>query len=96
MKVFEVPGIGLAIVQNHEVVLTKGYGVRALDGTAAADERTLFGIASNTKAFTAVSLTFTLDPDGRVEQVKMRAVSLATDFSFDFHDLVLRPLREDR
>jgi hypothetical protein len=39
-------------------------------------------------------VTFALDPDGNVEQAKMRAVSPATDFSFDFHDLRLRPVRE--
>jgi hypothetical protein len=37
-------------------------------------------------------LTFALDPDGKVEQAKMRAVSPATDFSFDFQDLRLRPV----
>ena len=36
-------------------------------------------------------MTFALDPSGKVDQVKMRAVSPATDFSFDFHDLRLRP-----
>jgi hypothetical protein len=38
-------------------------------------------------------VTFALNPDGSVDQVKMRAVSPATDFSFDFHDLLLRPVR---
>jgi len=36
-------------------------------------------------------VSFALGPDGKVEQAKMRAVSPATDFSFDFHDLLLRP-----
>jgi hypothetical protein len=35
-------------------------------------------------------VTFALDPTGGIDQVKMRAVSPATDFSFDFHDLLLR------
>jgi 5-hydroxyisourate hydrolase-like protein (transthyretin family) len=39
-------------------------------------------------------VTFALDPDGKVEQAKVRAVSPATDFSFDFHDLRLRPVHE--
>jgi CubicO group peptidase (beta-lactamase class C family) len=39
-------------------------------------------------------VTFALDPDGSIDQVKMRAVSPATDFSFDFHDLLLKPRRE--
>ena len=38
-------------------------------------------------------VTFALTPEGTVEQAKMRAVSPATDFSFDFQDLLLRPVR---
>jgi hypothetical protein len=36
-------------------------------------------------------LTFSLKPDGSIDQAKMRAVSPATDFSFDFQDLLLTP-----
>jgi hypothetical protein len=28
-----------------------------------------------------------------IDQVKMRAVSSSTDFSVDFHDLLLKPVR---
>jgi hypothetical protein len=38
-------------------------------------------------------VTFALNPDGTIERAKMEAVSPATDFSFDFHDLVLTPKR---
>jgi hypothetical protein len=38
-------------------------------------------------------VTFALAPDGSVAQAKMRAVSPATDFSFDFQDLLLKPAR---
>jgi hypothetical protein len=38
-------------------------------------------------------VTFALNPDGTIDQAKMRAVSPATDFSFDFQDLLLRPIR---
>ena len=56
MKAFEVPGIGLAIVKDDAVVLAKGYGVRKMGEPAPVDGRTLFGIASNTKVFTAAAL----------------------------------------
>jgi len=56
MKDFEVPGIALAIVKDGKVLLASGYGVRTLGNPAPVDERTLFGIASNTKAFTATAL----------------------------------------
>src|SRR5262249_44053693 len=36
-------------------------------------------------------VTFALNPDGSIDQAKMRAVSPATDFSFDFQDLLLKP-----
>jgi hypothetical protein len=39
-------------------------------------------------------VTFALNPDGTFDQIKMRAVSSETDFSFDFHDLLLQPSRK--
>ena len=56
MKTFDVPGMGIAVVKNGKVVLAKGYGVRKLGEGALVDAQTLFGIASNTKAFTATAL----------------------------------------
>jgi len=56
MKTFEVPGMGIAVVKDGKVVLAKGYGVRKLGEPAPVDAQTLFGIASNTKAFTATAL----------------------------------------
>jgi len=56
MKTFDVPGIGLAIVKDGTVVAARGYGVRMLGNPALVDGRTLFGIASNTKVFTATAL----------------------------------------
>jgi len=38
-------------------------------------------------------VTFQLGPDGNIERVTMEPVSPATDFSFDFEDLLLRPKR---
>jgi hypothetical protein len=40
-------------------------------------------------------LWFSLKPDGSIEEARMRAVSPLTDFSFDFHDLRLRPVAAD-
>src|SRR5262245_42271670 len=56
MRTFEVPGLAVAIVKDYAVVIAKGYGVRKLGETAPVDALTLFGIASNTKAFTATAL----------------------------------------
>ncbi len=38
-------------------------------------------------------VTFSLGPEGNVEQAKMKAVSPSTDFSFDFQDLLLKPVK---
>jgi len=56
MEAFEVPGLGLAIVKDGRVVAAKGYGVLKLGTNKPVDSRTLFGIASNTKVFTATAL----------------------------------------
>lgn len=53
---FQVPGLALAVVKDGRVVLARGYGVRTLGRPDRVSEHTLFGIASNTKAFTATAL----------------------------------------
>lgn len=62
-KEFDVPGVAVAIVKDGEVVLAKGYGVRELGKSEPVDARTLFAIASNTKAFTAAGLAMLMDED---------------------------------
>ena len=66
MKTFEVPGIAVAIVKDGKVVVAKGYGVRKLGSPEPVDGTTLFGIASNTKVFTAVALGLLVE-EGKVE-----------------------------
>ena len=65
MKTFDVPGMALAVVKDGKVVVSKGYGVRKLGESTPVDENTLFGIGSNTKAFTAAALA-TLVDEGKV------------------------------
>ncbi len=38
-------------------------------------------------------VTFSLNPDGSISQVKMVPVSPLTDFSYDFQDLLIKPVR---
>ena len=61
MKAFDVPGIAVAIVKDGKVVHSKGYGVRSLANNLPVDENTLFGIASNSKAFTTAALGMLVD-----------------------------------
>ena len=62
----QVPGVAIGIVQNGEVVLARGFGVRSLGKPARVDADTLFMIASNTKAMTTLMLA-RLVADGRFD-----------------------------
>ncbi len=63
---FDVPGIAVAIVKDDRVVFERGYGVRRLGEPAKVDAHTQFAIASNTKAFTAASISILAD-EGKLE-----------------------------
>lgn len=59
---FEVPGVGVAVVKDGQVLMAKGYGVKRLDQPEEkVDENTLFSIASNSKAFTATALAILVE-----------------------------------
>jgi CubicO group peptidase (beta-lactamase class C family) len=66
MKTFQVPGVAVAIVKDGRVVLARGYGVKKLGLPAPVTPHTRFGIASNTKLFTATALGILVE-DGKVE-----------------------------
>ncbi|MBC3540165.1 serine hydrolase [Rufibacter sediminis] len=61
IKDWNVPGMAIAIVKNDSVVFAKGYGVRDQQKGGTVDANTLFGIASNTKAYTAAALGMLVD-----------------------------------
>ena len=63
---FDVPGVAVAIVQDGQVVLERGYGVREMGKPDKVDAHTMFAIASNTKAFTAAALNM-LQDDGKLK-----------------------------
>ena len=60
-KEFNVPGIAVAVVKDGAVIHMKGYGVRSIATGEKTDEKTLFAIASNTKAFTVAALGILID-----------------------------------
>ena len=65
MNSFEVPGLSVAIVHDGRVVTSRGYGVRQINRPDPVDGHTRFGIASNTKAFTATALALLVE-EGRL------------------------------
>ena len=60
-RTFNVPGMAVAIVKDGKVLVAHGYGVRAVGDPATVDADTLFGIGSNTKAFTVAALAMLVD-----------------------------------
>jgi CubicO group peptidase (beta-lactamase class C family) len=65
LKTFDVPGIAIAIVKDGKVVAAKGFGVRKLGEPTPVDGKTLFEVASNSKAFTAATLAMLVD-EGKI------------------------------
>ena len=63
---FDVPGIAVGVIKDGKLIHAKGYGVRSLNNMQKLDENTLFGIASNSKAFTAASLGILVD-EGKIK-----------------------------
>jgi CubicO group peptidase (beta-lactamase class C family) len=61
MATYQVPGVAVGIVKDGKLVFAKGYGVRELGLPAKVDANTLFGIGSNTKAFTTAALAILVD-----------------------------------
>lgn len=61
LKDWNVPGMAIAIVKDDKVVFAKGYGVLDAKKGGKVDENTLFGIASNSKAYTAAALAILVD-----------------------------------
>jgi CubicO group peptidase (beta-lactamase class C family) len=77
-KTFTVPGIAVAVVKDGIVVHAHGCGVQSLKTGKPVDEKTLFGIASNSKAFTSAALGMLVD------EGKLKWDSRVTDFIPEF------------
>jgi CubicO group peptidase (beta-lactamase class C family) len=78
MKAFDVPGLAIGIVANDKLVYGKGFGVRAKEGGATVDTRTVFQIGSATKGFLATTIAMMVDR-GRLKWDE-RVVDLYPDF----------------
>ncbi|MES2115531.1 MAG: serine hydrolase domain-containing protein, partial [Pseudomonadota bacterium] len=61
LKTFGVPGMAIAIVKDGQLLAARGYGVRRLGEHTPVDGKTLFEVASNSKAFTAAALAMLVD-----------------------------------
>jgi len=66
LTAFNVPGIAVAIVKDGKVIHSKGYGVKSIQTNEKVNANTLFGIASNSKAFTAAAIAI-LEDEGKLK-----------------------------
>lgn len=66
METFNVPGMAVAVIKNGDIISKKGYGVQSIETEKPVDTNTLFGVASNTKAFTSAALAQLVD-EGEID-----------------------------
>lgn len=66
MEEWKVPGLAIAVVDDGEVIVSKGYGYRDVDEELPVTPRTLFAIGSITKSFTVSALGMLAD-EGRLD-----------------------------
>jgi len=81
MDTFDVPGIGLGIIKDGKIVLSKGYGVTQFNQRQLVNQDTLFKIASTTKAFTAAALAILVD-QGKLSW-DTKVVSIIPEFALN-------------
>src|SRR5687767_8409599 len=56
MEAWKVPGLAVGVVREGEVLFLEGFGMRDVEGKIPVTPRTLFALASGTKAFTTMAL----------------------------------------
>ena len=98
MKTFDVPGMAVAVVKDGKILVAKGYGVRKLGDPTPVDEFTLFGIGSNTKAFTTAALA-TLVDEGKLswdDPVYQRLPGFVMYDPYVSHEMTIRDLLTHR
>jgi CubicO group peptidase (beta-lactamase class C family) len=56
MRQAKIPGLSLTLMRGGRTVLSKGYGYRNVREREPATPRTIYGMASMTKSFTALGI----------------------------------------
>ena len=95
VRAWNIPGASIAVVQNDRVIFAKGYGVKAVGGTAPVGPDTLFQIASTSKAFTSTALAMlamdnklTFDDPVRKHVPYFRLSDMCADQNVTLRDIV--------
>ncbi|MBK8021767.1 MAG: beta-lactamase family protein [Chloroflexi bacterium] len=66
MAEWKVPGMGIAVVKDGEVLLAEGFGLRDLEQSLPVTADTMFAIGSSSKAFAAAAVAVMVD-EGKLE-----------------------------
>ena len=66
MKDWSIPGMGVVVIRNNEVIFSKAYGVKEFGKPGLVNNHTLFSIGSTTKAMTAVCMGMLVD-EGKIK-----------------------------
>src|SRR5689334_11510667 len=56
MSATRLPGLSIALVKDGDVVYARGFGLADIERALPVTPKTLFGAASITKSFTAISI----------------------------------------
>ncbi len=62
----KIPGLSIAILEGNKIIYARGFGFRDLSSGLPATPRTLYGIGSVTKSFTAIAI-MQLVEEGKID-----------------------------
>ena len=65
MSKTKIPGLSIAIIEDDEIIHARGFGFRDVSSGLPATPKTLYGIGSVTKSFTAIAV-MQLVEEGRI------------------------------
>ena len=66
MQKWKVPGLAIAVVQNGQVIHSRGFGLRDVKGNLPVTSKTIFAIGSISKSFTSLSMGI-LNDEGKLD-----------------------------
>lgn len=94
---FRDPWYGDVIVSQENGKLRMRFSkTKSLIGTMTLWQHSTFVVKWDDRALNANAfVTYTLDADGNITEVRMKPISPLTDFSFDFQDLRMKPVNKD-
>lgn len=92
---FQIPGMAVGVIVDGEIVFSKGFGLRNVAKELPVSNKTLFGLGSCTKAFTAFTLSKLVEEgvigwDQKVIDVlpQFRLSNEHATFHLNFRDLI--------